>query len=159
MRRRHSRMLLLLAAASLVAVACGANVPTKPEATAVLSKAIDRALAKTVPSSTYCMTVHPDYSFTTLSQPDLVEMFQNLNDKSTLYLMGLYDPSGKYTTPFPEKLLADAFKKAGKRLDMGKCCLHFKQLDDLELKSVAKVIGMSSPKQYLGYYKRVKKLK
>ena len=28
-----------------------------------------------------------------------------------------------------EKLLVDAFKNAGKRLDMGKCCLHFKELE------------------------------
>jgi len=78
---------------------------------------------------------------------------------NSLYLMGAYDSSdGKYTTPFSEKLLVDAFKKAGKRLDMGKCCLHFKALDDLELKSVAKVIGMSTPKQYLAYYRRAKGL-
>jgi hypothetical protein len=57
-----------------------------------------------------------------------------------------------------EKLFVDAFKKAGKRLDMGKCCLHFKELDDLELTSVAKVIAMSTPKEYLAYYKRVKGL-
>ena len=64
---------------------------------------------------------------------------------NSLYLMGAYDNSnGKYTTPFSEKLLVDAFKKAGKRLDMGKCCLHFKTLDDLELTSVAKVIAMST---------------
>src|SRR5690349_24905092 len=76
-----------------------------------------------------------------------------------LYLMGAYDGSnGKYTTPFSGKLLVDAFKKAGKKLDMGKCCLHFKELDDLELTSVAKVIAMSTPKEYLAYYKRVKGL-
>ena len=78
---------------------------------------------------------------------------------NSLYLMGTYDSSnGKYTTPFSEKLLADAFKKAGKRLDMGNCCLHFKKLDDLELTSVAKVIAMSTPKEYIAYYKRVKRL-
>jgi len=78
---------------------------------------------------------------------------------NSLYLMGMYDSSsGDYTTPFPEKLLVDAFKKAGKRLDMGKCCLHFKALDDLELTSVAQVIAMSTPKEYLAYYKRVKGL-
>ena len=67
---------------------------------------------------------------------------------NSLYLMGVHESSnGKYTTPFPEKLLIDAFRKAGKRLDMGKCCLHFKELDDLELTSVAKVIAMSTPKQ------------
>ncbi len=75
---------------------------------------------------------------------------------NSLYLMGAYNRNGTYTTPFTEKLLVDAFKKAGKRLDMGKCCLHFKQLDDLELTSVAKVIAMSTPKEYIAYYKRVK---
>ena len=78
---------------------------------------------------------------------------------NSLYLMGTFDSStGEYTSPFSEKLLADAFKKAGKRLDMGKCCLHFKQLEDLELTSVATVIAMSTPKAYLAYYKRVKGL-
>jgi hypothetical protein len=78
---------------------------------------------------------------------------------NSLYLMGTYDSSnGNYTAPFSQKLLVDAFKKAGKRLDMGNCCLHFKKLADLELTSVAKVIGMSTPKQYLAYYKRVKGL-
>ena len=78
---------------------------------------------------------------------------------NSLYLMGVHDSAtGEYTTPFSEKLLVDAFKKAGKRLDMGKCCLHFKKLDDLELTSVAKVIGMSTPKEYLAYYKRVRGL-
>jgi hypothetical protein len=78
---------------------------------------------------------------------------------NSLYLMGTYDSSsGAYTSPFSEKLLVDAFKKAGKRLDMGKCCLHFRELDDLELTSVATVISMSTPKEYLAYYKRAKGL-
>jgi hypothetical protein len=71
---------------------------------------------------------------------------------NSLYLMGAYDGSNG------ARLLADAFKKAGKRLDMGKCCLRFKDLDDLELKSVAKLIAMSTPKDYIAYYKRTKGL-
>lgn len=71
---------------------------------------------------------------------------------NSFYLMGAYDGSNG------AKILADAFKKAGKRLDMGKCCLRFKTLDDLELTSVAKMIAMSTPKQYLAYYKRTKGL-
>ena len=77
---------------------------------------------------------------------------------NSLYLMGTYSSNGEYTPPFSEKLLVDAFKKAGKRLDMGKCCLHFKALDDLELTSVAKVIAMSTPKEYVAYYKRARGL-
>jgi hypothetical protein len=41
---------------------------------------------------------------------------------------------------------------------MGKCCLHFRTLDDLELTSVAKVIAVASPQAYLAFYKRVKGL-
>lgn len=78
---------------------------------------------------------------------------------NSLYLMGAYSSStGEYTSPFPEKLLVDAFRKAGKRLDMGKCCLRFKALDDLELNSVGKVIAMSTPEEYIAYYKRAKGL-
>ena len=75
---------------------------------------------------------------------------------NSLYLMGVYDADGRYRSPFSERLLVNAFKKAGKRLDMGKCCLHFKTLDDLELASVAQVIAMSTPREYLAYYKRTK---
>ena len=70
----------------------------------------------------------------------------------SFYLMGAYDGSNG------AKRLAAAFKKAGKRLDMGKCCLRFKTLDDLELTSVAKVIAAATPKDYLDYYKRTKGL-
>jgi hypothetical protein len=46
----------------------------------------------------------------------------------------------------------------GKKFDMGKACLHFMTLDDLELKSLGKVIGSVMPGQYLEMYKRVKGL-
>ena len=69
-----------------------------------------------------------------------------------LYLMGCYGDAKQ--TAF----LKDEFKKAGKKFDMGKSCLRFKSLDDLELKSLAKVIAMVSPKQFLDHYKKVKGL-
>ncbi len=76
---------------------------------------------------------------------------------NSLYLMGTFESSnGEYTTPFSEKLLVDAFKKAGKRPDMAKCCLRFKKLEDLELTSVGTVIAMSTPKAYLAYYRRAR---
>jgi len=71
---------------------------------------------------------------------------------NSFYLMAAYDGSNG------AKQLAAAFEKAGKRLDMGKCCLRFKTLDDLELTSVAKLISMATPKDYLAYYKRTKGL-
>jgi hypothetical protein len=77
-------LLLLAATSPLVAIACGANVPTKSEAIAALSKAIDATLTRTLPSLTYCMTANPDFSFANMGQLDFVEMFQNLKDKSAL---------------------------------------------------------------------------
>jgi len=41
---------------------------------------------------------------------------------------------------------------------MGKYGLHFRKLDDLELTSVATVIAMSMPKEYVAYHRRVKGL-
>lgn len=86
MRHRPSQLLaVVLAATSLAAAACGANVPTKPEAAAALSKAIESSLTRTLPLSTYCQTVDPNYSLQILGQSDLVAMLQNVNDKDPLY--------------------------------------------------------------------------
>jgi hypothetical protein len=41
---------------------------------------------------------------------------------------------------------------------MGKCCLHPKELDDLELTSVAAVIAMSTPKVSIACSKRLRGL-
>src|SRR6478736_5928783 len=75
-----------------------------------------------------------DFSDTHNGQPLSYVGLGAQKNYNSLYLMGTFDAvSGEYTSPFSQKLLVDSFKKAGKRLDMGKCCLHFKELDDLEL--------------------------
>jgi len=84
-RSRQSAVLMFAATLPLVAIACGANLPTKPEAAAALTKAIASTITRTLPSSTYCMTANPDFTFANLGQSDLVTTFQNLTDKSSLY--------------------------------------------------------------------------
>jgi len=61
----------------------------------------------------------------------------------TLYLMGAYSNSAEYAT------LRAAFAKAGKKFDMGKSCLHFTTLEDLELDAIGKVIARYSPDQWI----------
>jgi Domain of unknown function (DU1801) len=80
-----------------------------------------------------------------------IALAPNKNNFS-LHLMGAYGD------PKQVALLKTEFKKAGKRLDMGMACLRFNSLDDLELKSVGKVIGLLSKDQYLAWYKKIKKL-
>jgi len=52
-----------------------------------------------------------------------------------LYLMCVYGDAAR------EKWLADEFKKAGKKLGMGKSCLRFKKLEDLPLAAIGRLIA------------------
>lgn len=82
---RCIRLFLIAAMLPLITIACVPSVPTKAEAAAGLSEALRSTLTRTLPSSAYCMTANPDFSFANMGQRDLVETFQNLRDKSALY--------------------------------------------------------------------------
>ena len=68
----------------------------------------------------------------------------------TLYLMSAYGDKKQ------KQWLADEFKKAGKRFDMGGSCLHFETLDDLAVKAVATVIASRTAKEWIAMYKKVR---
>lgn len=51
----------------------------------------------------------------------------------------------------------DAFKKAGKKLDMGKSCIRFKKLEDLPLDAIGKIISKISVEKYIKYYEASRK--
>jgi hypothetical protein len=63
-----------------------------------------------------------------------------------LYLMGTY-ADGQQSAR-----LAAAFKKAGKRVDMGKSCLRFRSLDDLPLAAIGETIASTSPERFIALY-------
>jgi hypothetical protein len=64
----------------------------------------------------------------------------------SLYLMGVYGGSED------EAFLRDGFAKAGLRIDLGKCCLRFKRLEDLDLDVVAQTIRRLPAREYLARY-------
>jgi hypothetical protein len=64
----------------------------------------------------------------------------------TLYLNSVYQNGDR------KKWLEREFQKAGKKLDMGKSCLHFKRLEDLPLDVIAKVIGSTPPEKFIEQY-------
>jgi hypothetical protein len=53
----------------------------------------------------------------------------------TLHLMPVYGSSVLL------KRLQDGFRAAGKRLDMGKACIHFTSADDLELECISGIVA------------------
>jgi len=72
----------------------------------------------------------------------------------SLYLFGLYcdQVDGK-----PGALLGwfeDAWKKSGKKLDMGKACLRFKKLDDLALDVLAELLRRMPCDDFVALYER-----
>jgi hypothetical protein len=56
-----------------------------------------------------------------------------------------------------EKWLRGEFKKAGKKLDLGKSCLRFKRLDDLPLDAIAQVIASTPPEKLIRRYEASRK--
>jgi hypothetical protein len=64
----------------------------------------------------------------------------------TLYLMGAY------AVPGMAEKIEKAFRDAGKKFDMGKSCLHFRTIDDLEQSVIAETIRAVSVKKYIEHY-------
>jgi hypothetical protein len=54
-----------------------------------------------------------------------------------------------------DRWFRDAWAKSGKRLDMGKCCIRFKKLDDLALDVVAEAIRRVSVENHVAFYEQV----
>jgi hypothetical protein len=64
----------------------------------------------------------------------------------SLYLMFAYsDGDG-------ERLIREGFEKAGKKLDMGKSCIRFKRLEDLELGVIGDVIRATTGAKLIARY-------
>src|SRR3954469_19999017 len=66
----------------------------------------------------------------------------------TVYLMSVYEDS-KIRSEFQI-----AYKRTGKKLNMGGCCVHFKQLDDLPLDLVGDTIAKVAVDEYVERYEK-----
>lgn len=95
------------------------------------------------------------YPNTYNKQPLGLAAIASNRNNMTIYLMGVYaDP--KTTEWFHKK-----YKESGKKLDMGKSCVHFRKLDDLPLELIGETIRLYSVEDYLQRYEasRMKKRK
>lgn len=67
-------------------------------------------------------------------------------NKSSLYLTCAYMDEARAAR------LRDAHARAGKKLDMGKSCIRFKSLNDLELDAIAAEIASTTPARFIELY-------
>jgi len=54
-----------------------------------------------------------------------------------------------YGDSMSARLLADGFRMAGKKLNMGKACIHFKKADDLALDVIGQIVEKFSPDRWV----------
>jgi len=94
----------------------------------------------TIPLSRY-----PD---TYNKQPICYVALSSQKNYCSLYLMGAFWSANQL-----EQLKA-AFKATGKKLDMGKCCLHFESPDDLPLEAIGKLISAISSEKWIEMYEQ-----
>jgi hypothetical protein len=64
----------------------------------------------------------------------------------TLYLMSVYGD------PATERWFKDAYAKSGKKLDMGKSCVHFKRVEDLPIEVIGEAIARTSVDEFIARY-------
>jgi uncharacterized protein YdhG (YjbR/CyaY superfamily) len=86
------------------------------------------------------LSVYPD---TYNGQPLCYAALASQKNHMALYLMCAYAEG-----PIKQRLVK-GFKVAGKKLDMGKACIRFKQLEDLPLDVIAEVTAAVPMKKYV----------
>jgi hypothetical protein len=71
----------------------------------------------------------------------------------TCYLMSAYADSVQ------EKKLRDDYTKAGKKLDFGKSCLRFKDINDVLLDTVGAIVASTEMEKYVEHAKQARRTK
>ncbi len=69
----------------------------------------------------------------------------------SVYLMNIYGDKKA------EQWFKDAFAASGKKLDMGKSCVHFKKLDDLPVDVIAEAVSRTPVNEYIRLYEASRK--
>jgi len=70
----------------------------------------------------------------------------------SLYLMSVYGETEH------KRWFEAAWKKTGKKLDMGKACIRFKRLEDLPLDLIGEAIRRVPAKKWIGIYERFREM-
>jgi hypothetical protein len=74
----------------------------------------------------------------------------NQKNYMSLYLMGVYGDSEQ------ESWFRSSYRASGKKLDMGRSCVRFRQLEDLPLELVGEAVARTGVDDYIVMYERAR---
>ena len=97
-----------------------------------LPKGYEEAVSETLITYQVPLATYPD---TYNKQPLWLAALGAPKTTLTLHLMPVY------ASPVLLGRLKDGFRAAGKRLDMGKACIHFTTADDLALECISEIVA------------------
>jgi hypothetical protein len=92
-----------------------------------------------------------DYPNTYNAQPLCIAALSAGKNYCSIHLMAAYGDSKT------RKWLEEAFKKSGKKFDMGQACVRFKTPDDLPLDAIGQIIAKVTPDKYIKTYEAGRK--
>jgi uncharacterized protein YdhG (YjbR/CyaY superfamily) len=125
-----------------------------PEDRRAVVAAVREVIVKNLPKG-YCETFA--YGMPTYVVP--LEVYPDTYNKQPLCYAAVAAQKNHFAVylmcgmhPKIHKVLQDGFKKAGKKLDMGKSCVRFKKLEDLPLDVIGNVVASVPMKKYLEFY-------
>ena len=90
------------------------------------------------------------YSETYNKQPLWYVALASEESYLSLHLMNIYGDTAQ------ARRLKDGFKAAGKKLDMGKACIHFQSADELELDVIGEIVASTPPERWIEIAKAAK---
>lgn len=70
---------------------------------------------------------------------------------NSLYLMSVYQDEEL------QDWLEEEFKKANKKMDMGRSCLRFNTVNDLPLDAIAEIVSKQTPDEFIAKYEETRK--
>ncbi len=94
------------------------------------------------------LAVYPD---TYNKQPLMYAALAAQKNHFTVHLMTAYGDKKELA------FIEDGFKKAGKKLDMGKACIRFKRLEDIPLEVIGESIARVPVDSYVARYESIKR--
>ena len=90
------------------------------------------------------------FSDTYNKQPLAYVSLASQKNHMAVYLMGIYGEQKL------RRWFESEYKKTGKRMDVGKCCVRFRMLDDLPLDIVGKAVAAMTVEDFIALYEKAR---